>query len=183
MNTTAHTRHRLRLLTLTTALLLGTASASADGFARFEGVDGEATERNHAKWIQIQAFSKAAHLPAPAGGASRRRGSASFEPIRISKRLDSSSPQLEKALATGRVFPRVILELTSPGRGAGAVYYRVELRNVLVTSYQLHATGDAVPTEELTISYEEIKVSYMPTDAKGRKKGSVEFQFKTGERR
>jgi type VI secretion system secreted protein Hcp len=184
MNATAQTPHRLRLLTLIVSLLVGTATVHADGFARFEGVDGEATERNHPKWIEIQGFTMAARLPDAGGsGSSRRRGSATFEPIRISKRLDSASPQLEKALATGRVIPSVTLELTSSGKGGGAVYYRVELKNVLVTSYQLSARGNAPPAEELTISYTEIKVSYIPTDRKGARKGSIEFQYKPGQRR
>jgi type VI protein secretion system component Hcp len=51
---------------------------------------------------------------------------------------------------------------------------------VLVTSYSIGGSGQAedVPTEEFSINFEEIKVTYTECDNTGKKKGNVEYSWK-----
>jgi len=64
-------------------------------------------------------------------------------------------------------------------------YYQYELKNVLVTSYRVNirvdASGQDVPTEEFSLNYEEIKVTYTETDSAGRMKGTVGYNWKVEE--
>ena len=41
--------------------------------------------------------------------------------------------------------------------------------------------GDAVPTDSFSLNFEEVKQTYVEYDAKGGKKGNVEFGWKVEE--
>ena len=62
-------------------------------------------------------------------------------------------------------------------------YYRYELKNVLVTSYSVSgaAQSEDVPSEDFSLNFEEIKVTYTENDNKGKKKGNVEYGWKVEE--
>jgi type VI protein secretion system component Hcp len=59
-------------------------------------------------------------------------------------------------------------------------YYSYELKNVLVTSYNISGAGqsESVPVEQFSLNFEEIKVTYVENDAAGRKKGQIEYTWK-----
>jgi type VI protein secretion system component Hcp len=54
---------------------------------------------------------------------------------------------------------------------------------VLVTSHNVSAAGggDAVPTETMSLNFEEVKQTYVEYDAAGKKKGNVEMSWKVEE--
>lgn len=151
-------------------------------FIKFDGVDGEAQDRNHRGWSDLASFAQAIRRipPSVEGG---RWGSVVFEDLTCVKPLDKSSPRLAEAVASGKTFPKVEIHLTTQFGDQGAIYYACELRNVLVTSYQVGGSGDATPLESLSLQFEEIKVIYTEYDAAGRKKGDVEFSWKVEEGR
>ena len=160
------------------AFWLPATIASAAAYAKFEGVDGESSDQHHRGWCEILSFSQRIQAADGSKGDSRRPRRASFEDIKIERRIDKASPKLEEAAAKGEVFPKVTLHLTSAN--GKRVYYVVELRNALITSYGFNGTGDSVPTEEVALSFKEIKVTYTEYDSTGKSKGNVEFSYKIG---
>ena len=153
-------------------------------FLKIEGVSGEATDHNHKDWINLVSFSQAISSPSPtaATGAARRRGSVILEDITCMKELDKSSPKLAEAVCKGKVFPKVEIQMTKAlSDGAGDTYYTYELKNVMVTSYQINGTEGSAPFEEFTLSFSEIKTVYTEYDAQGRKKGNIEYSWKVEE--
>lgn len=63
-------------------------------------------------------------------------------------------------------------------------YLKYELTNVIVTSYNISGSGqsESVPTESLSLNFEEIKVTYTEQDkATGQSKGNVEYAWKVEE--
>lgn len=149
-------------------------------FIKFDGVDGEATDDRHRGWSELASFAQAMHRVQPAAGGGRL-GTVVFEDLACVKPVDKSSPKLAEAVAKGKAFPKVEIHLTAQFGDERAVYYAYELRNVLVTSYQVGGSADAVPIEELALNFEEIKVTYTEYDAVGRKKGDVEYSWKVEE--
>ena len=126
--------------------------------------------------------------PTPTGGgatgATRRRGDVIVEDISLVKELDKSSPKIAEAVCKGKVFPKVEIHLTASIADAGRVtYYVYELKNVLVTSYNIGGSGQAedVPTENFSLNFEEIKTTYTEYDSAGKKKGNVEYSWKVEE--
>ena len=154
-------------------------------FIKFEGVDGESKEQAHDKWSDLLSFSQPIHKPGSGGtGQSRRRGDVVLEDIVCTKELDKASPKLAESICKGKVFPKVEIELTASTTDEGRVtYYKYELKNVLVTSYNVGGSGQAedVPVEEFSLNFEEIKTTYTEVDSAGNSKGDVEYGWKVEE--
>ena len=159
-------------------------SAQGAAYLKFDGVDGEAQDKDHKGWSDLLSFSQAIHQPGGgATGATRRRGDVILEDIACVKQLDKSSPKLAEAMCNGKVFPEVSIAFTrNTGDGRQEVYLTYKLTNVMVTSYsvKIHADADGndVPTEDFALNFEEIKVTYTEFDGQGGKKGDVEYDWK-----
>ncbi len=154
-------------------------------YIKFDGVDGEAQDKDHKGWSDIASFSQGLHQPGGAAtGATRRRGDVIMDDIAVSKELDKASPKISEAVCKGKVFPKVEIQLTASYTDAGRVtYYAYELKNVLVTSYNIGGSGQSedVPMEDFSLNFEEIKVTYTEVDNTGKKKGNVEYSWKVEE--
>jgi type VI secretion system secreted protein Hcp len=91
--------------------------------------------------------------PSPAQANRKRQ----YEPIRFTKRIDKSSPLLQKANADHQVFPSMTLSLPDPD-GAGNSYLVYELKEVIITSYQTSGPqGGDTPTESITLNFAKMK--------------------------
>ncbi|MEL6106326.1 MAG: type VI secretion system tube protein Hcp [Planctomycetota bacterium] len=154
-------------------------------YIKFDGIDGECKDKDHKGWCDLASFSQAVHQPGGGNtGSTRRRGDVILDDLSCAKELDKSSPKIAEAVCKGKVFPKVEIDLTASYTDAGRVtYYRYELKNVLVTSYNVSGSGqsDDVPMEDFSLNFEEIKVTYTENDSKGKKKGNVEYSWKVEE--
>jgi type VI secretion system secreted protein Hcp len=154
-------------------------------FIKFDGIDGECKDKDHKSWSDILSFSWGLHKAgAGATGQTRRRGVATVEDVVCTKEYDKSSPKLAEAVCLGKIFPKVeIHNTTTYGDGNRAVFMKYELKNVMVSSHNVSAAGhgDAVPTEQMSLNFEEVKQTYVEYDAKGGKKGNVEMTWKVEE--
>jgi len=154
-------------------------------YIKFDGVDGESQDKDHKGWSDVTSFSQPIHQPGKgATGATRRRGDVVLEDITVVKELDKSSPKLAESMCKGKVYPKVEIHLTASYTDAGRVtYYAYQLTNVLVTRYVISGAGQSeqVPTEEMALNFEAIKVTYTEHDAAGKKKGQVEYTWKVEE--
>jgi type VI secretion system secreted protein Hcp len=153
-------------------------------YIKFDGLEGEAQDKEHKGWSDLVSFSQPMSKPGSGTGATRRRADVIVEDITLVKELDKSSPKLAEAICKGRVFPKVEIHLTASYTDAGRVtYYAYELKNAQVVSYSIHGSGqsDDVPTEDFSLNFEEIKVTYTENDSAGKKKGNVEYTWKVEE--
>jgi len=154
-------------------------------YIKFDGVDGEAQDKDHKQWSDIVSFTQAVHKPMGGStGPTRRRGDVVLEDIGVVKELDKASPKIAEAVCKGKVFDKVEIHVTASYTDSGRItYYAYELKKVLVTSYNIGGSGQAeeVPTEEMSLNFEEIKVTYTECDAAGKKKGNVEYSWKVEE--
>jgi type VI secretion system secreted protein Hcp len=164
-------------LCLAICLLLSSSAAFAAGFAKFDGIKGESTDKDHGKWVDITSFEQGASIPTSSVSTGRARAAAQFADIKIKKGLDAASPKLAEALARGTVIKSVKLHLTSTTASSRATYYQVELKNVRISSYQLGGAVNGIPIEELTLNFEEIKVTYTKIDSRGKKSGSISYSW------
>ena len=146
------------------------------GFIKFDGVDGESEDKDHGKWSNMINFSQLIHKAGAGTGSTRRRGDVVLEDIVIVKELDKSSTKLAESVCKGKVYPKVEIHVTAAYTDAGAVtYYAYELKNVQIASYNISGNtargGDgAPPVENMTLNFEEIKVTYTECDKGGKKK-------------
>jgi type VI secretion system secreted protein Hcp len=153
-------------------------------FIKFEGVDGEAQDKSYRGWCNALSFSQGQSLQDSVTGATRRRGNVVFEDIVVVKELDKASPKLAEAVCKGKVFPKVEIHLTRSNTNTGLVtYYTYELNNVLIVGYRIGGGGysENIPTEEISLSFEEIKVTYTETDERGVPRGNVVYEWRVEE--
>lgn len=124
---------------------------AVDMFLKLDGIKGEMGDGS----VRVESFSFGASNP---GAANQRGGGAGagrvVTDIVITKVLDSASPALLAACASGRHIASA--ELVTP---AGATEVReaafLKLTNVLVSSVRFagNAHGGQVPTEEVSLNF------------------------------
>jgi type VI secretion system secreted protein Hcp len=171
-------------------------TSGVEMYLKFDGVDGEAQDKDHRGWSDLYSFNQGMSNPTIDGRSGRRRGDVVLEDIVVVKELDKSSPKIAESVCNGKVFPKVEIHVTESYAGAGRVtYYRYELTNVMVTSYMVVAPTNTesssgvvgptntrdVPVEMVSLNFEEIKVTYTEYDDKGSSKGNVEYSWKVEE--
>ena len=120
-----------------------TSHAAFDAYLKIEGVEGEATDSKHAKWIGIQSFTHGAATP------SATTARPAFSDLCFTKFTDKSSPVLEQSCAQGKVFPSATIELVTADANR-ARFYQIVLSNVVATSVSAmgNANDAAVKTAE-----------------------------------
>lgn len=151
-------------------------------YAKFEGINGESVDDRHKDWIEIQSFEFSMAVPGGVSGASRRLGDVLVNDIFITKIVDKSTPKLMEAISSGKVIGEVIIEVAR-GTGDKETFYRYELTNVLVTSYQSGGEASSVrPGDVLSLNFEEIKVTYTDFDeSTGSMRGKIEWTWRIEE--
>ena len=158
------------------------SETSSTIFAKFEAINGESTDEKHKDWIEIHSFEFSMAVPGSASGTSRRRGDVVANDIFITKSVDKSTPKLMEALTRNTVIGEVIIEVVRP-TGNKETFYRYELTNVLVTSYQSGGEESGIkPGDVLSLNFEEIKVTYTEFDkSTGSMKGNIEWTWRIEE--
>jgi type VI secretion system secreted protein Hcp len=155
------------------------------GYLKLGDVKGESVDDGHKEWINLLSVSQAISRPMASGvsGSTRHRSAANFGDIIVVKEVDASTPKLAEAIADGKHFPKVEIHLTTSSGGDKKIPYLVwELKNVRVTSYSVSgATDGGVPTESMSLNYEEIKQVYDKLDKENKSKGKVEYTWKIEE--
>lgn len=153
-------------------------------FAKYDGIDGEAVDSNHDKWIDILSVDWGVHKPGGGTtGQSRRRGGATCEDMTLTIEYEKAGPKLLEKCLEGQVIPKLEIELTATYGGSRCTYLKYELKNVMITSYQTNASGNddaGPPTLVIGNNFEEIKVTYTEYDDTGSSKGNVEVEHKIG---
>ena len=119
--------------------------------------------------------------PGMMSGTSRRSGEILVNDIFITKIVDKSTPKLMEALTSGKVIGEVIIEVARRSVDKSA-FYRYELTNVIITSYQSGGEASSVrPGDVVSLNFEEIKVIYTEFDETGNMEGNIEWTWKVEE--
>jgi type VI secretion system secreted protein Hcp len=155
--------------------LVVTQPATAAVYLKIDGVEGDATaaDKDHQGWIVVESLSTSMNVaPSHTGtgsGETRRRGDAIVEDVSLTKYVDRASAKLAEAVCKGKVIPKVEIHVTASYTEAGRqTYYRYELKNVRVTSYNVSGSAGADrPVENFSLNFEEIKVEYDQSGAEG----------------
>lgn len=157
-----------------------------DAFLKFDGVEGESLDQEHQGWCEVASWSWGASQPGMkmvVGVGAGRAGKASVSSFSITKRLDKASPELFLRSMSGKVFPKVELEIVrtggSDGGGSRVAPIHIKLTNVLVSSIKLGQTlvasdllpavqePDGIPMESVSFNFAKIEMQYAPMDATG----------------
>ena len=153
------------------------------GYIQIGDIKGEAKDSGHEDWINVLSVSQSITRPMAAGasGSTRHRASATLGDVVVVKEVDKSTPKLAEAICKGSHFPEVHIHLCTSSEGDERIpYFQWVLKKARVTSYNVSGAteGGAVPTEEFSLNYEEIKWTYDEMDSENKSKGKVEAEWK-----
>ena len=157
-------------------------------YIKFDGVTGESQGQGSQRLERFASFGQGLHQPGGgATGATRRRGDVIVDDMTLRQGIGQSQPEDRRSRGPkGRVFPKVEIDLTASYTDAGRVtYYRYELKNVLVTSYNISGSGqdEDVPMEDFSLNFEEIKVTYTENDNDRQEEGQRRVHLEGRRRR
>ena len=141
---------------LLVAAIAGLASASAcaqSTFMNVPGIPGESVNRNYEGWIEVLTLSQSY-------STSGRHGDHCS--LSVTKKLDRSGPAIWAAVATGQNFASVTIDLTVPGLGANAWYYRIQFSNVKFSAIATSADSANPAHEKVSLSAAHMTLTYRP---------------------
>jgi len=144
------------------------AMAAVDMYLELDGIQGESVASKYAGAIDVLAWSNGLSNPASfQAGAGGGSGKASFQDMSITKYLDSASPYLLLYTSTGQHIDSATLTVRR-GSETNPLYFKVELKNIIVTSVSSGGSGgEDRLTENISLNFSEIRWTYYPIDARG----------------
>lgn len=140
-------------------------------YLKFGNVKGNVTAEGHADQIAVASihFRVERKVSMEAGNLSNRESSKpTLSQITITKKADNSVAALFKEALTGSAGQEATLTFVRTGSNKVQEFMTYKLTNCIISSYDLSADGDEEPTEELTLSYSAIEVSYKDHDASNK---------------
>jgi type VI secretion system secreted protein Hcp len=152
--------------------------AQVDAFLKLDSIKGESQDSKHSGEIDVQNWnwaltnSGSAHYGQGAGAGKVQVGD-----IHILKRVDTATPSLMKACATGQHIASGTLTVRKSG-GTALEYFKVDLTEILVSSIR-PASDPNSPflMEDVALNFASFKVTYTPQDDKGAGGASVDFGY------
>jgi type VI secretion system secreted protein Hcp len=178
------------------ALVAAPSEANAAAYIKIGDIKGESMDRGHRGEIDVLSWSwgmSQSGQRATAGRGGNRnapRSGSGVGDLSFTKHIDKASPKLQQYCNSGEHIPVIVLTLP---RGRSQEFMTYELKNVKVTSCTAGSSG-AVPTEDFSLNFEEIKVTYDKQGKdgatqrggwdgtyKGKRKGNVEYDWKVEE--
>ena len=151
----------------------------AEGFAflKLEGIDGESQDQDYPDQIQLQSMSFGVSNAGSFGyGTGGGTGKANIQDISCSKFVDKASVRLWQYCATGKHIPSATITLLKQSDETKIDYYKYELTDVMITSYQKSASGGGdLPMESFSLAFAQIKTTYQPQGNTGDATGNVDF--------
>ena len=147
---------------------------SVDMFLKLEGIDGESQDKKHEKEIDVLAWSwgmsQSGTFHTGAGGGA---GKANFQDISVTKWVDAASPTLMAKVAQGEHIAQAKLVVRKAGGKSPLEYITIDMKRIMVTSVSTGGSGgEDRLTENITLNFAEVKVTYieqMPEGGEGRK--------------
>lgn len=140
----------------------------ADIHLEIEGIQGESKDKVHPNTIEVESFSwgvtnSGAHEFTGGGGT----GVANFHDLSFSAAVNSASPLLVQACATGMHINKAVLYARKQGKEQKD-FYTITLNEVLVSSYQSSDhKGGSPPQDTFSLSFAKIKYEYKPQNPDG----------------
>ena len=147
---------------------------SGDYHIKFDGVEGEATHKDHKGEIEILSWSWEVSQPTAKGGGGTGRGKAEAGSFIFAHTYDKASPVLAKHCAAGKHFATAVLTARKAGEGQKD-FLTIKFKEMFITSVKPSAVADGNITEEVQCSYKDIEFAYKPQDDKGALGGEVKF--------
>lgn len=134
---------------------------ASDYYLLIDKITGESQAQGMAKNIELDSFSFGASNPADVGGGGLSAGKCSLSDFSFSCALDSSSFQMLTDLYAGQHIATCTFTGRKSGGGGNPYNYLVvTLTNCYITSQSTGGGSSGMPTQSVSIAYEQITYEY-----------------------
>lgn len=142
---------------------------AADIFLKLGDIKGESKDSKHKDKIEVLSWNWGEQQTGSAeAGGGMGSGKVNMGDLTINKYLDKASPKLFSACAKGEHIGTAELVMRKAG-GQQQEYLKIQLTDVLVSSYQTNGAGGMgqAPSETITLNFGKITMEYFEQDNKG----------------
>jgi len=138
---------------------------ASDAYLLIDTVEGESVAQGMTKNIELDSFSFGASNPADVGGGGLSAGKCSLSDFSFTCAVDKASYQILKALYTGQHIGTTTFSLRkSTGAATPYTYLQVTMTNCYITSNSIGGGSQGVPSQSVSIAYEQILYTYYTQD-------------------
>jgi type VI secretion system secreted protein Hcp len=143
--------------------------AQADFILDLDGVEGECADAKYPKKIQLLSFGFGVTNTGGAGYGSGAGTSKSLvQDMHFTKLVDTSSPNLFQAAATGKHFKTAILHVRKAGGDQPVEYMLYTLNEVFVSAHNITGhDGGGMAQESGSLNFSKIQMDYKLQSATG----------------
>jgi len=122
-------------------------------FLDVDGVAGESTSNTHAGAVDLLSFSWGGSNPLAIGSGSGGAGvgKATVQELHFVSRVSKASPTLLSRVLSGQHIPGATFAIQR--KNSPQDFFKIQLKDVIVTSYQVTTAVDGSLVEEFTIAY------------------------------
>lgn len=148
-----------------------------DAYLKIGDIKGESADDKHKQWIEVSHVDWGVTQPrastvSTAGG--HTNGKADLSEVSFTKLADVASPILFQHCAMGKTIPTAVIEfMRADGDGKPINYFKIELENVMLSSFHPNSGEGGILTEQVHLAYSKIKVSYTQQKISGGAGGST----------
>jgi type VI secretion system secreted protein Hcp len=155
-----------------------------DMFLKMEPIKGESRDKEASKvgtidvlaWSWGMSNSGTAHMGTGAGA-----GKVNVQDLSLTKYIDSASPSLQLACCNGKHFDEATITVRKAGE-TPLIYLVIKMTEVMVTSVSTGGSGgEDRLTENVTLNFSKVEVTYTPQDAKGKAGDPIPFGWNIAE--
>jgi type VI secretion system secreted protein Hcp len=137
-------------------------------FLKLDGITGESTHVAHKDEIDVESWSwGVANTGSSSGGGGGGSGKASFQDFQFVSRISRASPALFLACASGSHIKEALLSGIR-GVGKGTDFLKYKLRDVMVTSLVQGDAEETAPTEQFSLNFSKVEISYAQQASSGK---------------
>src|SRR6185369_9280899 len=147
---------------------------AVNAYLYVDGVEGPSTSKTGC--IDVLSFSwgvsQTSVYGAGASGKEAKAGRADFSNLTIMKVLDKTTALLADHCASGDILKEVYILYDKPVGDKQQDYFRVYLKDAIITSVQLSAAREN-PTESVSFAFQAVEVAYRPEKDDGTLDGAL----------
>lgn len=147
MNISNKNVRKLFVLAIVGALSLLSHVKADNLYFRLDGIEGESSDPQHSKWIELASFCH--------GAAQGETSRGVFDPFVIRHRIDKATPKFQEACMKGMRIGTGEVHVCRQISGAQSAVYKVKLEGIkishAVATAEKQADGSVVTFEEVTM--------------------------------
>lgn len=163
---------------------------AANMFLFISDIEGDATEKNHEKWIVLESATfevERAVDMSDLGSNQRAHANTNFQKVEVTSQIGKASNKIAQSVANGTVRPEIKMHWCrsgdDPGKGLEA-FSQWKFKHVIIDKYSISASADGIPEETWALAYIGVEHEFKETNQQSGKlttMNTFKWNLRTGQ--